>query len=204
MPNIVWSYAVFSGSADAIAAIKATNFNFRQLHPCPYDESDDRWYEWRVAHWGCKWSASEVRIRDGDEAGSLVVTFDTPWHPPFGLLAYLTQTYPGLRVVLDFNEEFDETAGQIVFANGRMTGEYVRPTLCKPSVLRVAALSRPWLNADVILSNTEAQGGDLEALDYLPELSDTLPSVTVDASYSEFVAMMEKAVAAVAVDMDED
>lgn len=198
MPNIVWSYAVFTGNADAIAVIKKTDFNFRKLHPCPYDESDDRWYDWRVAHWGCKWSADKVRMRD--EAGSLIVTFDTPWQPPYGLLAYLTQVYPGLHVVLEFTEEFDETVGQIVFEGGRMKGEYVRPTLCKPSVLRLAALSRPWLNADVILSNTEAQGGDLEALDGLSELADTLPTVAVDASYEEFVAMMEKALR----DIDEE
>lgn len=194
MPNTVWSHVRMRGPYSALTAINRSNLLFQVLHPCPVE--DEHWHDWRVAHWGCKWTARNVRIRECED-GSLSATFETPWQPPFGLLAYLTLTHPGLRVVLEFTEEFDETVGQIAFADGRMKGEYVRPTLCKPKALRAGATGRPWLNADVILSNTVAQGGDLEALDCMPELADTLPVTTVDMSYEEFVEMMETAVARV-------
>ena len=194
MPNMVWCFVTFTGPADVLAAIKESGLDFRKLHPCPYDDTmskDDRWYMWHMAHWGCKWTAYDAKFKDISDS-VLTVTFDTPNLPPYGFLAYLTKSHPGLKATLDFAEEFDETVGFVRFEKGRMKGEYIHPTLCKPSVLRMAQGHLPWLNADVILQNTVNNGGDLEALDALPELANRVTAFSVDMTYEEFVEMMEE------------
>ncbi len=193
MPNVVWNFAEFTGPAAALDAIRATDLDFRKLLPCPYDatmHTDDRWYNWRMAHWGCKWAAHEVSITENTQTEGFTATFETPWSPPYGLLAYLTREYPGVRIELDFTEEFDERVGHVVFADGRMKGEYLRPTLCKPSALRKAAAELPWLNPETILRNTVMQGAHLEALEELPDLADAVEVTDLDMSYDEFVEMM--------------
>ena len=43
---------------------------------------DDRWYQWRCSHWGCKWDVWDVEV-DYQQAANLVhLTFNTPWCPP--------------------------------------------------------------------------------------------------------------------------
>jgi len=193
---MVWCSAIFTGSADVLAAIKESGLDFRKLHPCPYDDTmskDDRWYLWRMAHWGCKWTAYDAQIRD-ISGGCLSATFETPSQPPYGLLAHLTQVYPGLIVTLEFTEEFDETVGFARFEGGHMKGEYIHPTLCKPRALRRAVSQGclPWLNAEAILGNTAAQGGDIMALDALPELADRVTVYNLDMSYDEFIKTHEE------------
>ena len=51
---------------------------------------DDRWYDWRCKHWGCKWDIWDVEV-DYQKAGNLVhLTFVTPWSPPDAIYGYLT------------------------------------------------------------------------------------------------------------------
>jgi hypothetical protein len=46
---------------------------------------DDRWYDWRRKHWGCKWDIHDVEV-DYQKAANLVhLTFVTPWCPPDGI-----------------------------------------------------------------------------------------------------------------------
>jgi hypothetical protein len=194
MPNMVWCFVTFTGPADVLADIKDSGLDFRKLHPCPYDNTmskDDRWYIWHMAHWGCKWTAYDAKFTD-ISGGILTATFETPNRPPYGFLAYLTKAYASLNITLDFAEEFDETVGFVRFENGHMKGEYIHPTLCKPSILRMAQGQLPWLNADVILQNTVNNGGDLEALDALPELANRVTACSVDMTYEEFVEMVEE------------
>jgi hypothetical protein len=197
MPNTVWNFAEFTGPIAALDAIKATALDFRKLLPCPHDatmHTDDLWYNWRMSHWGCKWTAYDTRITENTRTGGFSASFETPWSPPYGLLAYLTREYPGLQIELDFTEEFDEMVGHVMFAEGRMKGEYVRPTLCKPKALRTASRMGhlPWLNVETILSNTKLHGGDLEALDCLPELADVVTITKLDMTYEEFSGIMDQ------------
>ena len=51
---------------------------------------DDRWYDWRLEHWGCKWDIDDVEV-DYQQAANLVhLTFVTPWSPPDVIYGYLT------------------------------------------------------------------------------------------------------------------
>jgi hypothetical protein len=198
MPNLVHCRAAITGPAAALATIKESRLDFRKLHPCPFDDTmhkDDRWYGWRMKHWGCKWAAHSAKFTDSPDGGGFTVTFETPWQPPYGILTYLTQIHVGLRIVFDFTEEFDETVGHVIFEGGRMKGEYCHPTLCKPAALRRVAAQGllPWLNVTNILANTVLHGGDLEALDALPELADRVTVIDLDMSYAEYMEMMEEA-----------
>jgi hypothetical protein len=193
MPNLVHCRATLTGPAAALTTIKESGLDFRKLYPCPFDATmhkDDRWYSWRMAHWGCKWTAHSAVFTD--TPNGLAVTFETPWLPPYGILTYLTQIHVGLRIVLDFTEEFDETVGHVAFEGGRMKGEYCHPTLCKPVALRRVAAQGllPWLDVTDILANTILQGGDIEALDALPELADRVTVIDLDMSHAEFIEMM--------------
>ena len=43
---------------------------------------DARWYDWRRAHWGCKWDIHDVDV-DYQVANNMVeLRFETPWSPP--------------------------------------------------------------------------------------------------------------------------
>lgn len=53
-------------------------------HRFPDGSADERWYSWRLAHWGVKWDLPEVDVIDGDAYG-FRVEFETPWGPPEGI-----------------------------------------------------------------------------------------------------------------------
>ena len=53
---------------------------------------DDRWYDWRLKHWGTKWLACEVKITQ-DDTDYLEVTFDTAWCPPEEICEALRSKY---------------------------------------------------------------------------------------------------------------
>ena len=55
-------------------------------------QQDDRWYDWRLKHWGTKWPACEVKITQ-DDTDFLEVTFDTAWCPPEEICQALRSKY---------------------------------------------------------------------------------------------------------------
>ena len=55
-------------------------------------QQDDRWYDWRLKHWGTKWPACEVKITQ-DDTDYLEVTFDTAWCPPQEICEALRSKY---------------------------------------------------------------------------------------------------------------
>ena len=55
-------------------------------------QADDRWYDWRLEHWGTKWRACEVKITE-DDTDFLEVTFDTAWCPPEEICQALRSKY---------------------------------------------------------------------------------------------------------------
>jgi len=53
---------------------------------------DDRWYDWRLKHWGTKWPACEVKITQ-DDTDFLEITFDTAWCAPEEICQALRTKY---------------------------------------------------------------------------------------------------------------
>ena len=97
-----------------------------------YGERD--WYEWSINNWGCKWNASESRV-DTKFDGTMVISFDTPWSPPQGVLEEIAKHTP-IRVCWSdegcspayiedyYLDEDDNLTNSIVLDNTEYLGEY--------------------------------------------------------------------------------
>ena len=54
------------------------------------------WYEWSIEHWGTKWNAYQVEIRER-ESRRQVFKFETAWSFPEPIFVALAVRYPTLR-----------------------------------------------------------------------------------------------------------
>jgi hypothetical protein len=73
------------------------------------------WYDWRVAHWGTKWTgrgAEATRFHDN----LLIVIYSTAWAPPTELFSHLRANCKGLHIINgvsieDFSDGIDASDG---------------------------------------------------------------------------------------------
>lgn len=79
------------------------------------------WYDWNCENWGTKWDASNAELLRRD-IGVVEYRFDTAWSPPLPVLTHLSEQYPGVEVVLDWEEE-QGFGGQFRFSNGEANEE---------------------------------------------------------------------------------
>ena len=75
-------------------------------------QSDDRWYDWRLANWDTKWDAYDVAITD-DDPDQLEVEFETAWSPPEAICNQIREDYPDLSVSWFYDEPGCEIAGYL-------------------------------------------------------------------------------------------
>lgn len=65
-----------------------------------YDETYERkWFDWYRYHcdkWGCKWNAEPYDSKD--KKTSFTIWFDTPWGPPYKVIAKLMRDNPKLKI----------------------------------------------------------------------------------------------------------
>jgi hypothetical protein len=114
MPNYCWNKVRIGADPSTIVLLKETEFSFEKLVPQPTFEpnvdisgTDDRWYNWRVKHWGTKWDRFDYKLEKwGEEA--LQMTFTTAWAPPTEFFKSLLETYPDIWLKCDWNEEGGE------------------------------------------------------------------------------------------------
>ena len=55
---------------------------FQYLRPMPEYllHASDKWYDWRVENWGCKWDACETEVVHLDEENNCItIQFNSPW-----------------------------------------------------------------------------------------------------------------------------
>lgn len=81
-------------------------------------KQDDRWYDWNLSHFGCKWDIGEADVPD-PEADELQVNFLSPWSPPIVGLQAVSQHYPEATFSLIYEGEGNDFAGVAVFRNGQ-------------------------------------------------------------------------------------
>ena len=74
--------------------------------------ADERWYDWRVNHWGTKWDCYDVEVTD-DDPDQLEVEFNTAWSPPEAICNELREQYPDLAVSWFYDEPGCEIAGYL-------------------------------------------------------------------------------------------
>lgn len=129
MPNWCTNELTVSGDKDAmdkwrITLVENETFEpilvFNKLLPMPKEyEEGDKWYQWRIDHWGVKWDI------DGDDTSpysfdsiSATYGFQTPWGPPIELIQNITEDFPGITFSLAYYEEGMQFAGHIKILNG--------------------------------------------------------------------------------------
>jgi len=87
-----------------------------------FSNHPDNWYNWNIANWGTKWSASEVwhdrTDDDGNVAGQTNYGFDTAWSPAEPVVAALAEKFPTLRIIHRYCEGGMGYAGEVVYING--------------------------------------------------------------------------------------
>ena len=70
------------------------------------------WYEWRIAHWGCKWDAAHTSEADLDD-DLVTLRFDTPWGPPVGVIDAIRERWPEANLSAFYHEPGVEAAGYL-------------------------------------------------------------------------------------------
>ncbi len=76
------------------------------------NQVDDRWYDWRLAHWDTKWDAYDVEILD-DDPENLEIGFNTAWSPPEAICNKIREDYPDVSVQWFYDEPGCEIAGYL-------------------------------------------------------------------------------------------
>ena len=84
-----------------------TSYRFKST-----DKADDRWYDWRLAHWDPKWDAYDVVVTD-DDPESVEIEFNTAWSPPEAICTELREQYPDLAISWFYDEPGCEIAGYL-------------------------------------------------------------------------------------------
>lgn len=84
MPNWCENYVTVSGTEEQIKRLAETQFDFNDIVPEPVwnDSNNDRWYDWRLEHWGCKWNVDKDEIGFDSEGTEGSARMNTPWCPP--------------------------------------------------------------------------------------------------------------------------
>ena len=71
------------------------------------------WYGWRVENWGTKWPAMVIEWNEN------VVTFQTAWDFPEGVLNALSKKFPKIHIKCDFaDEDIGRNCGTAEFEDG--------------------------------------------------------------------------------------
>lgn len=82
-------------------------------HRFPDGTIDDRWYDWRLNHWGVKWDIISGASCNHDSDDMIEYEFDTPWGPPEELKRYLEEQFPDLDIIWFYDEPGMAMAGYL-------------------------------------------------------------------------------------------
>lgn len=88
--------------------------DFDRIIPQPEFHGDE-WYDWRCAHWGCKWNATSTVVLAEHE-----ILFETPWHHPSPVIAKLAEMFPDAEIDHFFADEFPLFVGYDSYSAGEM------------------------------------------------------------------------------------
>lgn len=76
------------------------------------------WYDWRIAHWGCKWGVdAEIDVSDT----FVSYRFDSAWSPPIEFLENICERYPLLNFHLSYSEPGNNYEGDLRIEAGNVT-----------------------------------------------------------------------------------
>jgi hypothetical protein len=125
MPNWCSNDIEISGNKqelDRLAAFLATgeqDFDFEVIAKTP---EGDGWYEWRIENWGTKWNPENSTV-DRTSDTTMTAWFDTAWSPPIPIIQKLSELFPTLEIMIEFEEEGLEFSGYKTFKSGTVIAE---------------------------------------------------------------------------------
>ena len=76
------------------------------------NQSDDRWYDWRLQNWDTKWDCYDVEVTD-DDPECTEIQFETAWSPPEAICHALREQYPDVDISWFYDEPGCEIAGYL-------------------------------------------------------------------------------------------
>lgn len=126
MPNWCENNLNIMGPADTLKLIvsnhvKGSALDFETVDPTPQellavDSSLEvglpGWYQWRLDHWGCKWNQDGSGDLSFVDDNQLLLSFDTPWGPPLGIVSSLGKKYPDCRFEIRYVEHGNAFCGE--------------------------------------------------------------------------------------------
>ena len=148
MPNWCKNTLTISGDSRKIEilleAAKKSNSDQREgrydigfLYPMPFplDNVSDspentNWYDWRISHWGTKWSPTIQgeqfdhfleEYKKGNYFETVTESFGSAWSPPTGLIARIAELFPELSFQLSYYETGMCFKVEVYFEKGEMT-----------------------------------------------------------------------------------
>lgn len=79
------------------------------------DAQDLRWYDWRLANWGCKWDLNEgdVTMELSSDETVLQMWFETPWGPPDKIKKHIDSMDDGYEIEWHWDEPGMGSAGYL-------------------------------------------------------------------------------------------
>ena len=87
----------------------------------------ESWYDWRIAHWGCKLAESDLSIGQEftiiDDYAMIAFNFETPWGPPIDAFHKISKDHPNILFALYYEEPGMGFCGNNVWANGECVEE---------------------------------------------------------------------------------
>lgn len=119
MPNWCENRLSVSGKAEGVRKFVETardgeeSLSFAKFVPEQWDDPDYQngpenhcqglepnpnfnWYDWRCAHWGCKWDCSESTVEVSPDGTVATFTFNTPWGAPDAFYRAVAGMFPEL------------------------------------------------------------------------------------------------------------
>ena len=84
------------------------------------------WYSWAVSNWGTKWSPviENLRLVTDSEVPHIEIYYETAWSPCDGLVAKMSEAFPGLTFLVEVTEEADLFIGASLFIAGEQRDCY--------------------------------------------------------------------------------
>lgn len=127
MPNYCQNTLIVEGDKAQLADFKSRcivedKFTMNILLPMP--RGLDGWYQWSCDNWGTKWDAIDTyRIDESvaihpSETDSITILYSTAWSPNRFWVETVSKMFPGLKLLLYYEESGCFFCGQYEVVNG--------------------------------------------------------------------------------------
>lgn len=147
MPNWCNNNLIVSGPKKIINSLfKDNKFSLQEFFPCPQELLDlpspspkefaesnlekygsKDWYDWCVSNWGVKWDPGpfigEIENINRKES-KFYCNFDSAWAPPTKAFKKLAETYPELKINLEYFESGCKFFGVLSAKDGEVEDNY--------------------------------------------------------------------------------